>query len=77
MQGRSFLRIMFESLFINNSFNKAIKYFINLCNNCLFYNKEKLKFSKKMPLNNIELNKQKTPHFTFNSITSNYRTSVK
>ena len=52
MQGRTFLRIMLDSLFVNNPLCKAISCVVNFCNEQDIYNQKKLKFSKNMPLIN-------------------------
>lgn len=54
MQGRTFLRIMFDNLFVNNILSKAVSAFVNFCNEQSYYNQKELKFLKKMPLNNIK-----------------------
>ena len=72
MQIRSFLRIMFDSLYFNNCLFNSIKEFITYCNKSPFYDKKKLKFLEKMPLNNIKT--QKNNYNTkneFSSITIN------
>ena len=56
MQGRTFLRIMLDNLFINNAFSKAISKLINFCNEQQYINHKKLKFSKKIPLHKVEKN---------------------
>lgn len=50
MQGRTFFRIMIDSLFVNNPIGKAVSVLVNFCNNSVIYNKRNLKFLKKMPL---------------------------
>lgn len=54
MQGRTFFRIMIENLFVNNALCKAVSALVNFCNEQSYYGRKKLKFLKKMPLNNIE-----------------------
>ena len=54
MQGRTFLRIMIDNLFVNNAFCKAIIALVNFCNEQNYYNRRELKFLKKMPYNNIQ-----------------------
>ncbi len=67
MQGRTFFRIMFDNLFINNPLSKAIISLVNFCNEQSYYNNKKLKFLKKMPLNNIEQTSSYDRRFIFNS----------
>lgn len=50
MQKRTFVRIMFDSIF-NNPVVRAVQTLVNFCNNSSFYNKSELKFLKNMPLN--------------------------
>lgn len=52
MQGRTFFRIMFDNLFVNNALCKAISSLVNFCNEQDYYGRKKLKFLKKMPLSN-------------------------
>ena len=52
MQGRTFFRIMFDNLFVNNAFTKALINLVNFCNENKIFAKNELKFLKKMPLNN-------------------------
>ena len=67
MRGRTFLRTMIENLFINNSICQTIIALVKFCNEqCYNYRKE-LKFSKKMPLNNIENNNNYKNRFIFNN----------
>jgi len=66
MQGRTFIRIMFDNLFVNNALCKAIVSLVNFCKEQGFYYKKDLKFSKKMPLNKIETNIYDN-RFIFNS----------
>ena len=54
MQGRTFLRIMMDNLFINNAFGKAIIALVNFCNEQSYFHKKELKFLEKMPLNKRE-----------------------
>jgi len=54
MFGRTFFRIWIERLFINNPIGKAIAALVNFCNNSTLYDKKKLKFLKKMPLDKEE-----------------------
>lgn len=65
MQGRTFFRIMIDSLFVNNPVCKAVAALVNFCNNSVFYNKKKLKFLKNMPLTKAESDYKK--RFVFNS----------
>ena len=54
MRGRTFLRIMFDNIFINNPFAKTITALVNFCNEQNFLYRKELKFLKKMPYNNIQ-----------------------
>ena len=54
MRGRTFFRIMIDNLFVNNAFCKALLALVNFCNEQSYYGRKKLKFLKKMPLNNVE-----------------------
>ena len=54
MQGRTFLRIMIDNLFVNNALCKALSALVNFCNEQSYYSRKELKFLKKMPLNKIE-----------------------
>ena len=54
MRGRTFLRIMLENIFINNTLSKTIIALVNFCNEQSYYGRKKLKFLNKMPLNNTE-----------------------
>ena len=54
MQGRTFFRIMFDNLFVNNALCKAISSLVNFCNEQDYYYKKELKFLTKMPLNKTE-----------------------
>ena len=54
MQGRTFLRIMLDNLFINNPLSKAIAALVKFCNEQDYYYKKELKFLTKMPLNKTE-----------------------
>ena len=53
MQGRTFLRIMLDNLFINNALCKSISALVNFCNEQSYFYKKELKFLKKMPLNKM------------------------
>ena len=53
MQGRTFFRTMFENLFVNNAFCKALAALVNFCNEQCYYGKKELKFLKKMPYNRV------------------------
>lgn len=53
MQKRTFIRTMID-IFVNNAVVKTIALFVNFCNEQAFYYPKKLKFLKKMPLNNTE-----------------------
>ena len=67
MQGRTFFRIMLDNLFVNNALCKAIVALVNFCNEQSFYNRKKLKFLKKMPLNTIKQDSVYDKRFIFNS----------
>jgi len=54
MQGRTFIRTMVDNLFINNAICKALLALFNFCSAKKNYDVQKLKFSPKMPLTNIE-----------------------
>ncbi len=56
MRGRTFLRIMFSKMFINNAFCKALINFVNFCNEQRYYNRKELKFLENLPLNNVKNN---------------------
>lgn len=67
MQVRTFLRIMFNNLFIDNAFCKALSSLVNFCNEQRYYNRKELKFLEKMPLNNVKDNNPYSKKFIFNS----------
>ena len=72
MQGRTFLRIMLDNLFVNNAFCRAISSLINFCNEQNYYYKKELKFLAKMPLNKKEdYSTYKNNKFTFKTQQSN------
>ena len=54
MQGRTFLRIMIDNLFLNNPLYKAVYALVNFCNEQSYYNQKEVKFLRKMPLNKTE-----------------------
>ena len=54
MRGRTFFRIMFDNIFINNVLSKTINALVNFCNEQGFFGQQKLKFSQKMPLKKLE-----------------------
>ena len=54
MQGRTFLRIMLDNLFVNNVLCKTISALVNFCNEQQNLSTKKLKFLKKMPLTKVE-----------------------
>lgn len=56
MQGRTFLRIMIENLFINNALGKAISNLIKFCQEQGFYNTKNINILKTSP-NNIKTTK--------------------
>ena len=66
MQGRTFLRIMFDNLFVNNAFCKALSALVNFCNEQSYYNRKELKFLKKMPMNTMKPNSVYRNKFIFN-----------
>ena len=67
MHGRTFFRIMIDTLFLNNPISKALVSLVNLCNNFTFYNRKKLKFLRKMPLNKKEMLYNYNNKFIFDS----------
>ena len=67
MRGRTFLRIMFSKMFINNAFCKALINFVNFCNEQRYYNRKELKFLENLPLNNVKNGYSKKFIFTNNS----------
>ena len=73
MQVRTFLRIMFENLFVNNAFSKALQSLVNFCNEQMIFRNNELKFLKKMPLNKIEQENNYKTKFIFKS---NHKTGV-
>ena len=66
MQGRTFLRIMVDNLFVNNALSKAIINLVNFCNEFNSLVPKKLKFSQKRPLNNITNDSYYKNRFIFN-----------
>ena len=68
MQVRTFLRIMFDNLFVNNVVCKTLISIVKFCNEQNYFYKKELKFLKKMPLNKMEQKSSynkfvfKTPH---------------
>lgn len=54
MQGRTFLRTMFDNLLFNNPICKAILRVVNFCNEQDCLKQKKLKISKNMPFNKKE-----------------------
>ena len=66
MQGRTFLRIMVDNLFVNNALSKAIINLVNFCNEFNSLAPKKLKFSQKRPLNNITNDSYYKNRFIFN-----------
>ena len=54
MLNRTFFRILFDNLFINNPVSKAVITLVNFCNNSYCFNSRKLKFSENMPLHKKE-----------------------
>ena len=73
MQVRTFLRIMFDNLFVNNAFSKALLSLVNFCNEQAYFSKKELKFLKKLPLNKIETENSYKTKFIFKS---NHKTGV-
>ena len=73
MSGRTFFRIMFNNLFVNNVFCKTLSALINFCNEQSYYGKKELKFLKKMPLNKMTQDSSYKNKFIFNST---YKTGV-
>jgi len=70
MQGRTFIRTTLD-FFFDNALMKALGAFVNFCNEQRYYDRKKLKFLKKMPLNSIDENKFNSNGYIFNSITAN------
>ena len=73
MQVRTFLRIMIDNLFVNNTVCKALTSLVNFCNEQSYFNKRELKFLKKMPLNKVEKQNTYKTKFIFKS---NHKTGV-
>lgn len=67
MQIRTFVRIMFENLFVNNALCKSIISLVNFCNEQNNFYKKELKFLKKMPLTKMESNNTYQNKFIFKS----------
>ena len=65
MQGRTFFRIMFDNLFVNNAFCKALSALVNFCNEQSYYGRKELKFLQKMPYNNIRKSNNYNNRFVF------------
>ena len=76
MQGRTFFRIMIDSIFINNAFSRAIINLVNFCNEFNHFSHKKLKFAQKKPLNNITNDNYYKNKFIFNK-TENYGVDYK
>ena len=68
MRGRTFIRIMFDNLFVNNAFCKALSSLVNFCNEQQFFQAKKLKFSQNMPLNKIEKDSVYQKKYLFTNI---------
>lgn len=72
MQGRTFLRIMLDNLFINNPISKTIIALVNFCNEQNYYHRKELKFLSKMPLKKTrEYSAYKNNKFIFQNLHSN------
>ena len=67
MQGRTFLRIMIDNLFINNAMCRALSSLVNFCNEQQYFSGKELKFLKKMPFNNIKKDSSYKNKFIFSS----------
>ena len=67
MQGRTFLRIMLDNLFVNNAFSKTISALVNFCNEQSYFYKKELKFLKKMPLNKVSSESNYKNKFIFSN----------
>ena len=67
MRGRTFFRIMIDNLLVNNAICRALTSLVNFCNEQNYFSPRKLKFSKKMPLNNIEQDSVYKTKFIFSS----------
>lgn len=66
MQGRTFLRIMVDNLFVNNPLCKALSSLVNFCNEQRYCTYKELKFSKKMPITSIKKDSVYKTRFIFN-----------
>ena len=71
MQGRTFLRIMLDNLFVNNTLLNSITKLVNFYNEQRYYNNRELIFFKKIASNRIKKNDTNQNHYKFNSITGN------
>ena len=67
MRERTFFRIMLDNLLVNNAICKSITSLVNFCNEQSYFATRKLKFSKKMPLNNISQDSVYKNKFIFNN----------
>ena len=70
MLQRTFFRIMSE-MFLNNAIFKSIASLVNFCKELQYYNGRELKFSQKMPINNVVKEEYYKRKFVLNSITGN------
>ena len=62
---RTFLRIMFNKIFCNNTLVASVNKCINFCNKFGYFEGKFLKFSPKMPLDKMDTNEK----VSFRSIT--------
>ena len=62
---RTFLRIMFNRIFCNNTITTSVQKCIKICNKFGYLEGKLLKFSQKMPLDNMDTNEK----ISFRSIT--------
>ena len=56
MQKRTFIRIMLD-LLLQNAFVKSVSAFVNFCYEYRYYDRNKLKFLKNVPINKLELDR--------------------
>ena len=74
MQGRTFIRIMADILFVNNAFCRALSALVNFCKEQQYYNRKELKFFEKEPLNKLTKDSVYKNRFIFQNTT---RTGVR
>ena len=66
MQGFTFFRIMFDTLFLKNPLCRAIAAIVKFCNEQSILGINKLKFSEKMPFNKTGQTYSYKTKFIFN-----------